>query len=276
MMLSVCGGILEQSAILALLAFGLMIPFRFLRTPDASIEGAYPLGGVVCSCVILLGYPGFFGILAGAFSGMLLCALTAWLTFRLRIHSLLTGIILSSMAYSLNLKLMGKPNVSLFQVSQGLGEWGFGVVLGAVLLCLAGFWSFLKTDFGLRFRAVGLSPIFAGLQKLRVGAYTVLGFAMAGFAFGLGGSLMVQLQSYADVGMGVGIVVHGLASLMMGETLLGNETLLKQLMAPLLGSIIYQCLQTLVLWYGAAPCDFRLMTGAGLLCLLALQKRVCS
>jgi putative ABC transport system permease protein len=131
---------------------------------------------------------------------------------------------------------------------------------------------FLRTDFGLRFRAVGLNPSFSERQGTDIGKYTIFGLFMAGALFGLAGSLMVQLQSYMDVGIGVGILIHGLASLMIGEAIIGNSTLNKQLAAPLLGALVYQQIQGIALSFGLAPSDLKFFTGSIVLSVIAIKR----
>jgi putative ABC transport system permease protein len=147
------------------------------------------------------------------------------------------------------------------------------LIIAAILACcIIPFAIFLRTDFGLRFRAVGLNPNFAKHQRISIWKYTVFGLFTAGAAFGLAGSLIVQLQNYSDVGMGVGILIHGLAALMIGEAIIGNTTLNLQLAAPLIGALIYQQIQGVALFLGLAPSDLKFFTGIIVLSVIALKK----
>lgn len=262
---------LLQGLILALLAFGMMIPFRFLNFPDLSAEGAYPLGGAVCATLMVAGYPQLLAIMLGCVSGGILGICTAQAALKLRINSLLAGIIVSTMAYSLNLRIMGKPNIALF----GLELFDFGIIslIAVLILCVLPFALFLYTDFGLRFRTVGSNIKFARSQGINISAYTTFGLFLAGSLFGLAGSLIAQMQQFMDLGMGVGIVIHGLASLMVGEALLGHSSILRQLLAPIIGALLYQQIQGAALSVGLAPSDLKFFTGAVVLTLLVFQKR---
>ena len=202
---------------------------------------------------------------------------TGLLHVRLGLHPLLAGIILSTMAYTVNLRLMGRPNVGLFQqqmlfnpgaLLQHIGYLIVIILLIAIILRL-----FLQTEIGLRLRAVGLNPLFAKRQGIALQHYTLLGFTLASTLTALGGALTIQLQRYSDIGMGVGIVIHALAALMLGERLLGTASLTSQLMAPLLGALLYQQIQGFVLWLGLAPTDLKFVTGAILIFLTVIKKR---
>ena len=266
---------LLQSLILALLALGVGLPFRLLNLPDLSAEGAYPLGGVLCGTLLLWGWsPLLATIIASAATGMIGIGI-ALVHLRFRVNSLLAGIIMSTMAYSVNLRLMGKPNISLFgrdNLFQGMSHGGQIMVLMLVVLSVvAGLWWFLHTEKGLRLRAVGLNPSFARRHHISQRAYTMLGLFLGSALAGSAGSLIVQLQSYADIGMGFGIVIHGLAALMLGEIIVGTTTLTRQLLAPVIGALVYQQIQGLALLVGLAPSDLKLMTG--ILVLAAIMLR---
>lgn len=259
-----------QGLILAIIAFGIMIPFRFLNFPDLTAEGAYPLGGAICASLLITGTPQILAISAGAAAGGLMAICTSQVALKLKVNSLLAGIILSTMAYSVNLRIMGKPNIALFDIC-GIS---FGVIalMAIVLLCIIPFGLFLHTDFGLRFRTIGTNPKFAMQHRININTYTSLGLFIAGSMFGLAGSLIVQMQQFMDIGMGVGIVIHGLASLMIGEAIVGNNTIRTQLAAPVIGALIYQQIQGLALSFGLAPSDLKFFTGSIVLLVLSLQK----
>ena len=259
-----------QGLILTIIAFGIMIPFRFLNFPDLTAEGAYPLAGAVCASLMVAGIPQILAMMAGIVAGGLLAVGTSQVALRLKVNSLLAGIILSTMAYSVNLRIMGKPNIALFEMG-GINLDLISLIM-VVMFCIIPFALFLHTDFGLRFRTIGSNPKFAINHGISVNKYTSLGLFIAGSMFGLAGSLMVQIQQFMDVGMGVGIVIHGLASLMIGESIMGNRTIPKQLAAPMIGALIYQQIQGLALSFGLAPSDLKFFTGSIVLIVLAIQK----
>jgi putative ABC transport system permease protein len=202
---------------------------------------------------------------------------TALIHLKLRVNSMLAGIILSTMAYSINLRIMGKPNIALFDcpgLFSASANIGYNMALITIILaiCLLPFAIFLHTDFGLRFREIGLNPTLDKLNGISIEKYTMFGLFIAGGLFGLAGSLMVQLQNYMDVGMGIGILIHGLASLMIGEAMIGTSTLNRQLMAPLIGALVYQQMQGIALSFGLAPSDLKFFTGSVVLVVIAMRR----
>ena len=266
----------QQGLILAIISFGIMIPFRFLDFSDMTAEGAYPLGGAICAVCVSSGISPSFSIFLGMFFAGLTGACTALINLNFKVNSMLAGIILSTMAYSVNLRIMGKPNISLFDC-QSITSSDISVniaLLGLIaIICIVPFLLFLRTDFGLRFRAVGLNRNFSAFQGISVEKYTIFGLFLAGIFYGLAGSLVVQVQNYADIGMGTGILIHGLAALMIGEALVGNFSLVRQVSAPIIGALIYQQIQGVALAFGLAPSDLKFFTGLIVLAVLALKKR---
>lgn len=266
---------LLQGTILALLATALMIPFRLLDLPDLTAEGAYPFGGALYAGALLLGLPPLVALLAGLLGGSLLGLATSWLHGRWQMNSLLAGILLSTMIYSVNLRLMGQPNLALFDRPALLsGSTGYhcGWLLLIVVGCTLPLLLFLQTEWGLRLRAVGLNAEFAQRQAISVASYRRFGFLLASSLSALAGALTVDYQRYMDIGMGIGIVIHALAALMVGEALVGQQTLRRQLLAPLVGALLYQQIQGLVLSLGLPPSDLKLLTGSLVLLVLALRS----
>ena len=180
------------------------------------------------------------------------------------------------MLYSINLRIMHKPNIALFEQAtlfiQSDNIDKIVVLLVIMILVIIPFALFLRTEKGLRLRGVGLNPEFSERQCISVSKYTMLGLFVANCYTGLAGSLIVQLQNYMDINMGVGIVIHALAALMIGETILGNNSLNKQLLAPLVGALIYQQIQGLALTIGFSSSDLKFLTGAILLAVIWMRK----
>jgi putative ABC transport system permease protein len=266
-----------QGLVLAFVAYGVMIPFRLLNFPDLTAEGAYPLGGAVSASLIILGIHPVIAILLGAIGGGLAGMATAYIHLRFRVNTLLAGIILSTMLYSVNLRLMGKPNIALFNQSTLFPNDNILLRI-LIVLCMLGVFIiplllFLRTNLGLRFRAVGFNPEFAKRHGISITRWTIFGLFLGNAYTGLAGGLMVQTQSYADIGMGVGIVIHALAALMIGECIVGTSNLHKQLLAPLVGALIYQQIQGLALSLGLAPSDLKLLTGGIVLGVIALKGK---
>lgn len=268
---------LSQGLILAFVAYAVMIPFRLLDFPDLTAEGAYPFGGAVYASLLIAGVNYIIAIIIAVILSGIVGVCTAIIHLKLKVNTLLAGIILSIMLYSVNLRIMGKPNLSLFDLSNifsGSTNLDNICILVIIMSFLVSPLSLcLKTEKGLRLRAVGLNPEFARRQNISVSFYTIFGMFVASGLSGLAGSLMVQLQNYMDIGMGVGIVVHALAALMIGESITRTNTLNRQLLAPLVGALIYQQMQGLALSMGLAPSDLKFMTGAIILIVIALRTK---
>ena len=184
------------------------------------------------------------------------------------------------MLFSIDIRVLGKPNVPLFsygEIFSGLiGAYGadlywrtclVAVLLAGLLLLLL---AFLRTEVGMALRAVGVSRSMARAQGISVGTYTVLGLGLANAVSAGGGALLAQNQSFADVNLGLGVLVNGLAALIVGEQLIGRGSLPRQLLAPLLGALVYYQIVSFALALGLRPSDLKLLTGLFVLALLAL------
>lgn len=271
---------LAQSLMYALVALGVMVPFRLLGFPDLSSEGAFPLGGCLCAALLLSGIHPVVATLAAIASGALVGATTALIHLKLRINSLLAGILVFTALYSVNLRILGKANVAMFNIDN-LFTLVNPAILSAVSLQIAWFavlaavvlaalWWLLRTEAGAALRAVGVNPELAPSLGISIWAYTIAGVALANALSALAGAMVVQLQGYADVGMGFGILINGLAGLVIGEAIVGRATVTRQLMAPVVGAIVYYQVTSLGLAMGLHPSDLKLATAVFVLLTLAL------
>lgn len=268
---------LMQGLILSLLVTGVMIPFRMLNFPDLTAEGSYPLGGALCASLIVVGINPAFALIIATICAGILGIGTAFIHIKYKVNTLLAGIILSTMVYSINLRVMGKPNIALFELPNLFNDLSSGIysqiiTLIIINICiLAILYLFLNTERGLRFRAVGLNPKFAERQGANLNKNIIIGLFIGNAFCGLAGALLVQIQNYADIGIGVGIVIHALAAMMIGEKIVGTSTILRLILAPFIGSILYQQVQGIALAAGLAPSDLKLLTGAIVLGIIALR-----
>jgi putative ABC transport system permease protein len=259
---------LIQGLILGVVALGVMIPFKIVNFPDLTAEGAYPLGGALSASLLVAGCSPILATIVATMMAGFLGIGTALIHLRCKVNTLLAGIILSTMIYSVNLRLMGKPNIALFDSMtlfyninhSSLHQFIFLLLLNIIIISLL--YLFLNSEKGLRLRAVGFNPLFAQRQGVNLTRYVLLGLFLGNALNGLAGSLMVQIQQYADIGMGVGIVIHALAALMIGEAIMGSQTLARQVSSPFVGALIYQQIQGIAMSLGLAPSDLKLMTGA--------------
>lgn len=269
---------LLQGLLLSIVTIGVMIPFRLLNFPDLTAEGAYPLGGALCATLILTGLPPLFATILCCAAGGILGLCTAFVHIRFKVNTLLAGIILSIMVYSVNLRILGKPNLSLFEevtLFSDLSEMLFLkitilLLFNCILLLLI--YRFLISEKGLRLRSVGLNPEFSERQGIKTSFYVFLGLFFGNALSSIAGSLMVQNQSYADIGMGIGIVIHALAALLIGESIVGTQTLKRQLLASIVGALIYQQIQGITLSLGLSPSDLKFVTGGIVLFIMGFSR----
>ena len=273
---------LAQSLILAFVVLAIMIPFRMLSFPDLTSEGAFPLGGCVCGVLMAAGMPPVPAILAALLAGFLAGCCTAFIHLRFRIHTLLAGILMMTMLYSVNLRIMGRSNLSVFGSPTVFDrvpflQPGFPaskiVMAGAIgLLAFLLLLHFFRTEKGTAVRAVGANPEMAEAQGINVWLATIGGVGLAGAFSAASGALMVQSQGFADVNMGLGILINGLAALMIGEAIVGKQSVLRQLAAPFVGAVVYYQLVSFCLAAGMPPPDLKLATGLFVLAMLALPS----
>ena len=269
-----------QGLLFGLVALGVMIPFRLLAFPDLTSEGSFPLGGCLCAVLIVAGMHPLPATLAALAAGMLAGLATAFIHLRLRINTLLAGILVMTILYSVNLRILGKANVALLD-TESLLSWIapaavvnvnaqialFAVLVLAVLAALR--W-LLGTEVGLSLRAVGANASLAPALAINPWTYVLAGVALANGLSALAGAVAVQLQGFADVHMGFGVLINGLAALIIGETLIGRHSVTRQLAAPVLGSVVYYQIVSVGLSLGLKPVDLKLATGLFVLVTLAL------
>ena len=261
----------------SVLALGVFLTFRILDIADLSVEGSFPLGAAVAATAITagLGLPAAFvlALVAGSLAG----GVTGLLTTKLRIPALLAGILTMIGLYSVNLHVMGKSNVGLLQNetvftilenSLGLSVAMSGLVF-AVAIAVVIYW-FFGTELGTAVRATGFNPQMARAQGINTNTMVVLGLVISNGLVALSGATVAQANGFADVGMGVGTIVIGLASVIIGEVLFSPKTFKTSLAAVILGSIIYRLVIAFVLEMGMPPNDLKLFTAVLVAIALAL------
>ncbi len=260
-----------QGLLYAFVALGVMIPFRILNVPDLSAEGSFPLGGSVVAALITAGAHPLLGTLLACVAGFAAGTVTALIHLKFRVHSLLAGILTLTMLWSVNLRVMGKPNTPLFG-ERNIYDWISPDILPSlplqaallfailVVLVLILWWA-LQTDLGLAMRGVGANNQLAPALAVHSTLYIVVGLGVANAITATAGALLAQSQGYADVGMGFGMLVNGLAAVIIGEAMMGRRGLLRQLSAPVFGAVVYYQLSSLALSIGLAPSDLKLVTG---------------
>ncbi|WP_230656782.1 ABC transporter permease [Psychrobacter sp. I-STPA10] len=242
-------GALESGLIYGLVALGVLISFRTLDFPDLTADGSFPLGGAVAGVAIIAGINPWlaciFAMLAGSAAGIV----TAWLHVKLGILQLLASILVMVALYSVNLRIMGAPNLPLLGepsvftsvVTQDNGFWMRCVVIGVVVLIAKLFldW-FFSTETGLSMRATGSNLRMAQAQGINTSWMTILGMAISNGLIALAGALFVQTQGSADISIGIGTIVIGLAAVIIGETIIPAKRIWLITFAVIIGAILYK------------------------------------
>ena len=266
-------GALEIGLVFGLVALGVLISFRMLRFPDLTVDGSFPLGAAVAATLISSGHDPFLSTLAAALAGALAGAITGWLNVRLKIMDLLASILMMIALYSINLRVMGRPNVPLiseptvFTVLQ-VGSLADYIMRPIILLIvvlavkLALDWYF-ATQMGLAIRATGSNPRMARSQGVATGAMVLVGLAISNALCALAGALFAQSQGGADISMGIGTIVIGLAAVIVGESIFPSRKLWVMTLAAIVGAVLYRFFVALALnadFIGLRAQDLNLVT----------------
>ena len=247
-------GAIEVGLLFALVALGVYLSFRVLQFPDLTVDGSFPLGAAVCASLIVAGYNPYFASLMAALAGACAGMVTAWLNVRLKILHLLASILTMIALYSINLRIMGRPNIALlgettvFTPLEALAEavglptyvlLPIALFVLVILVKLALDW-FLNSEIGLAMRATGVNPRMARAQGIHTNRYILGGMALSNALVALAGALFAQSQGAADVTLGVGVIVVGLAAVIGGEAVMTTATVFRATLACIIGSILYR------------------------------------
>lgn len=266
-------GAIETGLLYGLVGLGVYLSFRILDLPDLTVDGSFPLGGAVTATLIGQGVHPVLATGIAFMAGGLAGVCTAWLNVQFKILSLLASILTMIALYSINLRIMGKPNLPLLGQStiltplEGLNipAWLLAPMLLFIIAVLAklGVDFFLNSELGLAMRATGANSGMAKAQGIYTGKIIILGLAMSNGLVAFAGGLFAQIYGFADVTMGVGTIVYGLAAVILGETFLSGSTVQLATLGVLVGSVIYRIAVALALnadFIGFKAQDLNLVT----------------
>jgi len=271
---------ISQGLLWSILALGVYITYRVLDIADLTVEGSFPLGAAVAAALLVKGFSPwsaiFIAAIAGGFSGIV----TGLLHTKLKIPALLAGILTMIALYSVNLRIMGKANLSLLGTSTifnfikdlGLSNNNAVLLVGLISILIFGclmYW-FFGTEIGAAIRATGFNPQMIRAQGVDTNLTINLGLLASNALVAVSGALVGQSNGFADVGMGVGTIVIGLASVIIGEVLFGTRSFKNSLVSVILGSITYRIVIAVVLQMGMPPNDLKLFTAVLVALALAL------
>lgn len=284
--MSIILGVIEEGLVYAIMALGVYITYKILDFPDLSVDGTFPLGGAITAVLVLAGVNPlialFFAFIAGALAG----CITGIIHVKLKVRDLLSGIIVMTALYSVNLRLVGKSNVAFFNsdsifsnplinkiMPQGLSEVSVIVILVVIVLIAKILLDlFLKTRSGYLLRAVGDNETLVTSLAKDKGTVKILGLSIANGLAALAGSVYCQQKGFFDISMGTGTIVIGLANVIIGTKLLKRFGAIKATTAVIVGSIVYKACVSLAIFFGMEASDLRIITSALFLGILVISN----
>lgn len=253
---------IELGLIFSILSLGVYISFRVLNVPDLTVDGSFATGCAVCAVMTIAGHP-YLGLLLAFVAGGLCGMVTAFLQTKMHMQPLLAGILTMVALYSINLRIMsGAPNISLFSTntlftlidSKLLILLIFSLVIGFVLF------GFFKTNLGLMLRATGDNEVMVCSSSINVDRMKFIGMALSNGIVALSGALLAQYQNFADITSGTGMMVLGLAGIIIGEAILRKRTIGFGIASAIIGACIYRLLYQFALQFGIPATDMNLMS----------------
>jgi len=269
-------GTVEIGLVFGLVALGAYISFRILDFPDLTVEGSFPLGAaVLATLIVTVGWNPWAATLAAAGAGFCAGLTTAYLNVRFNVLHILAGILLAISLYSINLRIMGGPNkpllgsTTIFSMLEGWRTPTYMLapililVMVVAITCLLDL--FLSTGVGLAMRAAGANPAMAAANGINVGRMKLLGIGLANALTALAGALFAQVFGAADVYMGIGVIIIGLASVIVGTSILPSRTVVQATFACVAGALLYRFAVALALnidFLGFKASDVQLITAA--------------
>lgn len=240
---------IEEGLAYGLLALGVFLTFRILDFPDLTVEGSFPLGAAVLGRLLVLNFNPLLATAVAFFAGGIAGIMTGILNTKLKITGLLAGILTMTSFYTINLRLMGSPNIGLYNQSTLItliGDWlktnyisliTFGVFVLIIKFLID---YFLFTDLGLAIRATGDNPVMIESLGVNTDNIKILGLFIANGLAGLSGALVAQYNGFSDIGMGSGMIITGLASVIIGEVIIRTRRIPLATLGVIVGSIIYR------------------------------------
>ena len=266
---------IEQSLIFAIMVLGVYISFRILNFPDMTVDGTFPLGAAISAKLLTLGVNPYLTLLVALVAGAAAGAITGLIHVKLKVKDLLAGILVMTALYSVNLRVMEKSNIPLFE-EDNIFNTEYSMMITIVVLILISKFLLdylLKTKFGFALKALGDNENLIVSLGLNEEKYKIYGLMIANSFVAFSGAVLAQYQGFADVGMGTGIIVIGLASIIIGDTLFGKRRRLAGTTIVIIGSILYRGVIAVTLSMGMDASDLKLITSVIVIIILWIQKQ---
>lgn len=261
---------LELGLLYAIMAIGVYLTYRVLDFPDLTVDGSFTTGAAVAAVMIMGGMPPWLTVVGALIAGMAAGLITGLLHVWGGINALLAGILTQLALYSINLRIMGVANISLLRSdtlftplreAKLTGTWasvGILFVIAALIGVLVYF--FLGTRYGVGIRATGDNELMAKSQGIDVGRAKLVGLSLSNGLVALAGALVAQFQGFADISMGIGMIVAGLASVIIGQAIIGRMSVWQSVLAAAIGSVLYRAIIQAALSVGLDPNDMKLVS----------------
>lgn len=268
---------LEQGLLFALVAMGVYITYKILDFPDLSVDGTFPLGASISAALLINGVNPWISILIATIGGAIAGSITGFLHVKLKISNLMSGILVMMGLYSVNLRIMGKSNIPLFNTNyifKSTAVNSIFIILAIVVVVKIILDLFLKTKAGFLLTAVGNNEQVVSSLGVNKNLVKVLGLAISNGLVALAGALTAQHQGFADVTMGTGIVVMGLAAVIIGVSIFGKISFIKATTLSIFGAIIYKLVIAIALWMKLNPNDLKILTAVLVAVALAANNNV--
>jgi len=279
-MLQILMGAISLGLLWSIVTIGVYITYRILTIADLTVEGSIVTGAAIAAFAITKGINSYAAVGLAFIGGLAAGLVTGLLHTKLKIPSLLSGILTMIALYSVNLRIMGKANISLLRMktsysvfeNMGINHNTSVIILGVIFVgsIIGVLYWFFGTEIGCAIRATGDNPQMVRAQGINTNTTIILGLMISNGLVAVGGALIAQSQSFADVQMGIGSIVIGLASVIIGEVLFGKKNFFTRLLSLVLGAITYRIIIALVLKLGMPANDLKLFTAITVAVALAL------
>lgn len=264
-------GVMIQSLILGVMVLGVYISYSILDFPDMSADGSFALGGAIVAVVLGYGISPIVATILAILAGLLAGLLTGILHVKARISNLLSGILVMGILYSLNLRIMGKANIPLFNERHVFTIIENPLIFSIVMIVLVklSLDTFLNTGLGYTLKAVGDNAQMVKSLGIEIGKVKIFGLMISNGLISLSGAIMAQYQGFADASMGIGTLVLGIASIIVGQVILQGINKIKESSKILLGTIVYQITIYLAMNMGLGATDLKMITSVVIILFLA-------
>lgn len=252
---------IEVGLIFSILAMGYMLTYKYLKYYDLSLEGTYPLGAFLAAVLIQQGLNPYLGILGAIICGGLAGLLTYFFYKKIKVDPLLSGILTLTMLYSINLKIGGASNIPLAgraDIFLNLPKWPFLLIIALLVKIAIDY--YLKSEVGYLLKITGNNRKLVKQLGKNPDTYIMVGLVLSNALIALSGGLMANYQGFSDIQMGTAMIVTGLASIIIGDTIMKSSDKLKDTSRAILGALVYRLISGLAIYLGLNPNDLKLVT----------------